>query len=99
MRLHELLEARVEPDQDFLAQLEEIVDESIAEYQEFLEENNDVDVTVCLLCSLAGISVSRYTFGPGQFTLSRTPVCRPGRSGSPTDSESRRHFITNGGQV
>ena len=43
MRLHELLEARVEPDQDFLAQLEEIVDESIAEYQEFLEENNDVD--------------------------------------------------------
>lgn len=43
MRLHELLEARVEPDQDFLYQLEEIIDDSIEEYQEFLEENNDVD--------------------------------------------------------
>jgi hypothetical protein len=43
MRLHELLEAKIEPDDDFLSQVEEIVDDSIAEYQEYLQDNDDED--------------------------------------------------------
>ena len=44
MRIYEIVsEARVNPDSDFLDQIEEIVDDSIAEYQDFLASNNDVD--------------------------------------------------------
>jgi len=43
MRLHELFEAKLKPDDDFLSQVEEIVDDSIAEYQDFLADNDDVD--------------------------------------------------------
>lgn len=43
MKILDIIEARVEPDQDFLAQVEEIIDDSLEEYQEFLEGNNDVD--------------------------------------------------------
>jgi len=43
MRLHELFEAKLKPDSDFLSQVEEIVDDSIDEYQDFLADNNDVD--------------------------------------------------------
>lgn len=43
MRLYELSEARLEPDKEFLAQVEMLIDDSIEEYQEFLDSNNDVD--------------------------------------------------------
>ena len=35
--------ARISPDNDFLGQVEEIIDDSLTEYQEFLKQNNDVD--------------------------------------------------------
>lgn len=35
--------ARISPDNDFLGQIEEIIDDSLTEYQEFLAQNNDVD--------------------------------------------------------
>ena len=34
-----ITEAKLEPDYDFLAQVEEIVDDSLAEYAEFLNDN------------------------------------------------------------
>ena len=43
MRLHELVEARVEPDKKFMSQVEDLLDDSIDEYQEYLDDNNDVD--------------------------------------------------------
>lgn len=35
--------ARISPDNDFLGQVEEIIDDSLTEYQEFLKQHNDVD--------------------------------------------------------
>ena len=35
--------ARISPDNDFLGQVEEIIDDSLPEYQEFLKQHNDVD--------------------------------------------------------
>ena len=43
MRLHELIEARVEPDKNFMSQVEQIIDDSIEEYQQVLDSNGDVD--------------------------------------------------------
>ena len=43
MRLHELIEARVEPDKNFMSQVEQIIDDSIEEYQQVLDDNGDVD--------------------------------------------------------
>jgi len=43
MKIVDIIEARVKPDQDFLAQIEQIVDDSLEEYQEFLDGNGDVD--------------------------------------------------------
>ena len=43
MRLHELIEARVEPDKKFMSQVEQIIDDSIKEYQQVLVRNGDVD--------------------------------------------------------
>ena len=43
MRLYELVEARVEPDKKFMSQVEQIIDDSIEEYQEVLDSNGDVD--------------------------------------------------------
>lgn len=44
MRINEILsEKRVEPDWEFLRQLEPIIDDSIDEYQDFLDSNNDKD--------------------------------------------------------
>ena len=38
-----LYEARIKPDNNFLDAVEEIVDDSLEEYQEFLNDNNDKD--------------------------------------------------------
>jgi hypothetical protein len=43
MRIYEVVEARLEPDHNFMAQVELLVDESLAEYHDFLEDNNDKD--------------------------------------------------------
>jgi len=44
MRFDELTnEAKIEPDRDFMDQVEEILNDSIAEYVEFLQDNNDKD--------------------------------------------------------
>jgi len=43
MRLQELTEARVEPDKNFMSRVEQIIDDSIEEYQEVLDSNGDVD--------------------------------------------------------
>ena len=43
MKITDITEAKLEPDYDFLAQVEEIVDDSLAEYAEFLNDNGDVD--------------------------------------------------------
>ena len=43
MRLFELVEARVEPDKKFMSQVEQIIDDSIDEYQQVLDSNGDVD--------------------------------------------------------
>lgn len=43
MRYSELFEAKLEPDRKFMSQVEDLVDESLEEYQDFLESNNDQD--------------------------------------------------------
>ena len=43
MRLYELVEARVEPDKEFMSQVEQIIDDSVEEYQQVLDSNGDVD--------------------------------------------------------
>ena len=43
MKITDITEAKLEPDYDFLAQVEEIVDDSLAAYAEFLNDNGDVD--------------------------------------------------------
>ena len=43
MKIYEIVEARVEPDRKFMDQVEEILDDSIDEYQEYLDTHNDVD--------------------------------------------------------
>lgn len=43
MLLRELTEAKVEPDKEFMRNVEEIIDASNAEYAEFLKSNNDED--------------------------------------------------------
>lgn len=43
MLLRELTEARVTPDVEFMDQVEQILDLSIEEYGEYLNDNNDVD--------------------------------------------------------
>lgn len=43
MRIREIFEAKIEPDYNFIAQVEMMLDDSIAEYQEFLADNNDED--------------------------------------------------------
>jgi len=43
MRLYELTEAKVEPDKEFMSQVEQILDDSIEEYQQVLDSNGDVD--------------------------------------------------------
>ena len=43
MKIYEIVEARVEPDRKFIDQVEEILDDSIDEYQEYLDTHNDVD--------------------------------------------------------
>lgn len=43
MLLHELTEARVEPDKKFMSQIERAIDKSNAEYAQFLQDNNDQD--------------------------------------------------------
>ena len=43
MKIRDLVEARLEPDRDFLEQVEEIVDDALEEYAEFLVNNNDQD--------------------------------------------------------
>ena len=43
MRLYEIVEARVEPDKEFMSQEERIIDDSVEEYQQVLDSNGDVD--------------------------------------------------------
>ena len=43
MKIYEIVEARVEPDKKFMSQVEQIIDDSIEEYQEVLDDNGDVD--------------------------------------------------------
>jgi len=44
MKIFEVIaEARVEPDKEFMSQAEEILDDSISEYQDYLDDNGDVD--------------------------------------------------------
>lgn len=43
MKIRDVVEARLEPDRDFLEQVEEIVDDALEEYAEFLVNNNDQD--------------------------------------------------------
>lgn len=43
MKIRDLVEAGLEPDRDFLEQVEEIVDDALEEYAEFLVNNNDQD--------------------------------------------------------
>ena len=43
MRFWELTEARVEPDWEFIADLEPAIDDALADYQEFLQTNDDKD--------------------------------------------------------
>lgn len=43
MKISDIIEARVKPDEDFLSQVEGIIDDSLEEYQEFLDGNGDVD--------------------------------------------------------
>ena len=43
MRLHEIIEAKVQPDKKFMSQVEQIIDDSIEEYQQVLDDNEDVD--------------------------------------------------------
>lgn len=43
MRIQDIIEAKLEPDRDFLDKVEEIVDAALEEYAEFLEDNGDKD--------------------------------------------------------
>lgn len=43
MLIHEITEARLQPDHDYLALIGEILDDANAEYAEFLKGNNDQD--------------------------------------------------------
>ncbi len=43
MRFFEITEARVEPDYEFIADLEPAIDDALADYQEHLKDNNDKD--------------------------------------------------------
>lgn len=45
MRIHDIIlsEARIQPDEDFLGQVEIIIDDANDEYQEFLKDNGDKD--------------------------------------------------------
>ena len=43
MRFWEITEARVEPDWEFIADLEPAIDDALADYQEFLQTNDDKD--------------------------------------------------------
>ena len=43
MLIHEITEANLPPDQDYLALIGEILDDANAEYAEFLKGNNDQD--------------------------------------------------------
>ena len=45
MKIHDIIlnEANIQPDHDFMSQVEVIIDDSIEEYQEFLNDNNDKD--------------------------------------------------------
>ena len=43
MKIRDIVEAKLEPDRDFLDQVEEIVDDALEEYAEFLANNNDQD--------------------------------------------------------
>ena len=43
MKICEIVEARVEPDKYFMSQVEQIIDDSIEEYQQVLDSNGDVD--------------------------------------------------------
>lgn len=43
MLLYELTEARLQPDQDYLAHIGDILDDANADYAEFLKNNNDKD--------------------------------------------------------
>ena len=44
MKIVEIIaEARVEPDKEFMSQAEEILDDSISENQDYLDDNGDVD--------------------------------------------------------
>lgn len=43
MRVHDIIEANVEPDQEYLEILEDGVDEALEEYDEYLQTHNDVD--------------------------------------------------------
>lgn len=43
MKIRDVVEAGLEPDRDFLEQVEEIVDDALEEYAEFLVNNNDQD--------------------------------------------------------
>ena len=43
MKVYEIVEARVEPDKKFMSQVEQILDDSIEEYQDYLDDSNDVD--------------------------------------------------------
>ena len=43
MKINEIIiqENRLQPDEDFLSQVEEIIDEANKEYQEYLADNDD----------------------------------------------------------
>lgn len=43
MKIQDIIEAKLEPDRDFLDKVEEIVDAALEEYAEFLEDNDDKD--------------------------------------------------------
>ena len=43
MKIRDIVEAKLEPDHGFLRQVEEIVDDALEEYAEFLANNNDQD--------------------------------------------------------
>ncbi len=56
MKVRDITEARVTPDQEFMAELEAGVDEALDEYAEYLQDNDDVD-NIDELASLLEASV------------------------------------------
>ena len=44
MLAHELTEARLQPDRDYLAHVGELLNHANADYAEFLKNNNDKDI-------------------------------------------------------